>query len=88
MDERAGGQVVRVARERRPDGSAVPLGRDVKYSTSVVRRVIDTDEPLKTTLQKGGEDLELGNSVYDLKRSGGDVRPDAPGGGVRVAVFR
>ena len=52
MDERADGQVVRVARERRPDGSAVPLGRDVKYSTSVVRRVIDTDEPLKTTLQR------------------------------------
>ena len=53
MDERAGGQVVRVARERRSDGTAAPLGRDVKYSTSVVKRVVETDEPLKTTLQKG-----------------------------------
>ena len=67
MDDRAGGQVVRVARERRSDGTAAPLGRDVKYSTSVVKRVVETDEPLKTTLQKGGEELDLGNSVFDLK---------------------
>lgn len=67
MDDRTGGQVVRVARERRSDGTSVPLGRDVKYSTSVVKRVVDTDEPIKTTLQKDGEDLELGNSVFDLK---------------------
>lgn len=67
MDEGAGGQVVRVARERRSDGSSEPLGRDVKYSTSVVKRVVDTDDPVRTTLQKDGEDLELGNSVFDLK---------------------
>lgn len=67
MDDATGGQVVRVARERHADGRSVPLGRDVKYSTSVVKRVVDTHVPIKTTLQKDGEDLELGNSVFDLK---------------------
>ncbi len=81
MDDKAGGQVVRVARARRPDGTAIPLGRDVKYSTSVVKRVVDTDEPLKTTLQKGGEDLDLGNSVYDLKLRAVMCVPLAPRAG-------
>ena len=81
MDEQAGGQVVRVARERRSDGTAAPLGRDVQYSTSVVRRVVETDEPLKTTLQKGGEDLELGNSVFDLKLRAVMCVPLAPRAG-------
>ncbi|MEL6714037.1 MAG: GAF domain-containing SpoIIE family protein phosphatase, partial [Planctomycetota bacterium] len=67
MDDASGSQVVRVARERVGSGEKRPLGADVKYSTSVVQRVVDRQQPLKTTLQKDGEDLELGNSVFDLK---------------------
>ncbi len=67
MDDRTGGQVVRVARERNSDGASASLGRDVKYSTSVVKHVVDSDSPIKTTLQKDGEGLDLGNSVFDLK---------------------
>ena len=67
MDDRTGGQVVRVARERSADGTSASLGRDVKYSTSVVKNVVDSGTPIKTTLQKDGEGLNLGNSIFDLK---------------------
>lgn len=67
MDDATGDQVVRVARERDREGTSRPLGRGGKYSTSVVQRVVDSHSPLKTTLQKDGEDLALGNSVFDLK---------------------
>ena len=71
LDGSSGAQVVRVARQRGDaddeEGRTRSLSRDVKYSTSVVQRVVDTDAPLKTTLQKDGEDLDLGNSVFDLK---------------------
>ena len=67
IDDKSGDQVIRVARERAQEGKQRPLDKKVKYSTSVVQRVVDSQEPLKTTLQKDGGDLELGNSVFDLK---------------------
>ena len=66
-DDEADAQVVRVARELDSDQNTQPVGRDVKYSTSVVQRVIEEQAPLRTTVQKNAEDLALGNSVYDLK---------------------
>ncbi|MEM9380756.1 MAG: GAF domain-containing SpoIIE family protein phosphatase [Planctomycetota bacterium] len=67
MDDESGRQRVHVARERGSDGTATQLAEDVKYSTTVVQRVVDEEEPIRTTVQKNAEDLELGNSVYDLK---------------------
>lgn len=59
----AGNQVVRVARQR--GGSTVE--GEIKYSTSVVKRVLEDDVPTKTTVQSDAEALELGASVFDLK---------------------
>lgn len=81
MDEDAGKQVVRVARERGSDGEAAPLGRDVKYSTSVVGKVVEEEAPIRTTVQKNAEDLELGNSVFDLKLRAVMCVPLVPRGG-------
>lgn len=53
---------VRVARDRR--GGAVPEGE--RWSTSVVRKVQETRLPVRTTVS-GHEDLDLGQSVFDLK---------------------
>ena len=63
IDNESGEQVVRVARER---GAKETQG-DVKYSTSVVKRVIEEDTPVRTTVQSDAEALELGASVFDLK---------------------
>lgn len=86
LEGKSGAQVVRVARQRGDDGDdegrTRSLGRDVKYSTSVVQRVVDTDAPLKTTLQKDGEDLDLGNSVFDLKLRAVMCVPLVPRGGI------
>lgn len=63
IDPTSGEQVVRVARE----AGGKRLVDDVKYSTSVVARVLDSGEPVRTTVQKNAEDLDLGNSIFDLK---------------------
>lgn len=63
MQDDEGLQVVRVARER----GGRNIGADVKYSTSVVRRVLEEDAPMRTTVQSDAEALELGTSVFDLK---------------------
>ncbi len=67
IDEKTGKQVVRVARALDPDGEAKSIGRDSLYSTSVVKRVVDRQEPIRTSVQKDSEELDLGNSVFDLK---------------------
>jgi sigma-B regulation protein RsbU (phosphoserine phosphatase) len=59
-----GQQTVRVARQK--GGADVPAD-DVKYSTSVVGRVLKEDAPMRTTVQSDAEALELGTSVFDLK---------------------
>ena len=70
VDQDTGEQVVRVARERDPSrprsGSQIPAD-DVKYSTSVVARVLEQEAPMRTTVQSDAEALELGTSVFDLK---------------------
>ncbi len=43
------------------------LESDVKFSTSIARRVLDSGQPLKATVQSDSEALELGRSVFDLK---------------------
>lgn len=58
-----GEQVVRVARDR----SGRDVTEDRKYSTNVVRRVLESEVPMKTTVSNEQEALELGASVYDLK---------------------
>lgn len=89
-DDEAEAQVVRVARELNPqrdskrggaERGTVPVGRDVKYSTSVVQRVIEEQKPLRTTVQKNADDLSLGNSVYDLKLRAVMCVPLVPRGG-------
>lgn len=67
IDEKSGKQVVRVARALSPAGEAGSIGRDSQYSTSVVKRVVDRQEPIRTSVQKDSEELDLGNSVFDLK---------------------
>jgi len=59
-----GNQQVRVARQK--GGANVPQ-EDIKYSTSVVGRVLKEDAPMRTTVQSDAEALELGTSVFDLK---------------------
>lgn len=40
---------------------------DIRYSTSVVRRVMSDFEPVRATVNSDSEALELGTSVFDLK---------------------
>jgi len=63
LDSQTGQQVVRVARE----AGGRRIEDDIKYSTSVVARVLESGEPVRTTVQKNAEDLDLGNSIFDLK---------------------
>ena len=92
IDEKSGKQVVRVARALGPDGEAKSIGRESQYSTSVVKRVVDRQEPIRTSVQKDSEELDLGNSVFDLKlravmcvpmtaRSGDGAAESPPAGG-------
>jgi len=59
----AGAQQVRVARQA--GGYAADEG--AKYSTNVVKRVLEDNTPMRTTVQSDAEALELGASVFDLK---------------------
>lgn len=63
IDRDTGEQVVRVARQR----GQQDLEGEIKYSTSVVKRVLEEDSPMRTTVQSDAEALELGASVFDLK---------------------
>jgi sigma-B regulation protein RsbU (phosphoserine phosphatase) len=59
-----GGELsVRVARQR--GGKAVQ--GEVKFSTTVVKRVISQKEPVRATVTSDSEAMELGTSVFDLK---------------------
>jgi serine phosphatase RsbU (regulator of sigma subunit) len=59
----SGEPAVRVARTR--DGKAVE--ENVRFSTSVVKRVIEKQQPMLATVQSDSDALELGRSVFDLK---------------------
>jgi len=54
---------VRVARAR----GKKPVAGDLRYSTSVVRRVLEEQQPVRATVTSESEALELGSSVFDLK---------------------
>lgn len=54
---------VRVARGRGEE----PIEGDVRFSTTVVRKVLEYEEPVRTTVNSDSEALELGTSVFDLK---------------------
>ncbi|PIE23695.1 MAG: hypothetical protein CSA62_06200 [Planctomycetota bacterium] len=54
---------VRVARTS--EGKPVPISEG--YSTTVLRHVLETREPVERVVQSGKEALDLGQSVYDLK---------------------
>jgi sigma-B regulation protein RsbU (phosphoserine phosphatase) len=62
--ERADGELtVRVARSRERQ----TLADDVRFSTTIARRVLEDVTPLKATVQSDTEALELGRSVFDLR---------------------
>lgn len=48
------------------DGDAQPLPEDVRWSTSIVDKVVQSGTPLRTMISGQG-DLDLGQSVFDLK---------------------
>ena len=54
---------VRTGRDR--DGNTIPT--DVRFSTSVARKVLEEGQPVRATVHSESEALELGKSVYDLK---------------------
>ena len=43
------------------------LDDELRFSTSVARRVLERGEPVRATVQSDSEALELGQSVFDLK---------------------
>ncbi|MEO0652799.1 MAG: GAF domain-containing SpoIIE family protein phosphatase, partial [Planctomycetota bacterium] len=61
--ESTGGELeVRVARAK--DDGALD---DLRFSTTIAKRVLEEGSPLKATVQSDTEALELGRSVFDLK---------------------
>lgn len=57
------GHEVRVARQR--GGRDIP--GEVRYSTSAVKRVLESGQPLKDMFNSAAEAMDLGASVFDLK---------------------
>jgi len=74
--EADGTQVVRVARAKGQD----LLTDDRAYSTSVVKKVVTTETPLRTTEAGDDRALELGHSVIHLKLRGVMCAPLTPQG--------
>ncbi len=58
-----GGLTLRVARGK----GGETIAGDTRFSTSIVKRVLDQDSPVKATVQSDSDALELGRSVFDLK---------------------
>src|SRR5690349_2392922 len=57
------GLSLRVARARGGES----ISEDVRFSTSIVKRVLEQQSPVKATVQSDSDALELGRSVFDLK---------------------
>ena len=66
---------IRVARSR----DKRDVTEDVRFSTSVVRKVLETGEPMLSTVQSDSDALELGRSVFDLKLRAVMCVPLSPG---------
>lgn len=54
---------VRVARQREKR----PVEGEVRFARTVVRRVLEKQEPVRATVNSDSEAMELGTSVFDLK---------------------
>lgn len=54
---------VRVSRQR----GAKPVQGEVRFARTVVRRVLESKEPVRATVNSDSEALDLGTSVFDLK---------------------
>ncbi|MCK6444818.1 MAG: SpoIIE family protein phosphatase [Planctomycetes bacterium] len=63
LADATGQPIVRVARSREGQN----LGADVRFSSSIVKKVLDENRPRKATVNSDSEALDLGRSVYDLK---------------------
>jgi serine phosphatase RsbU (regulator of sigma subunit) len=63
MCEDGGELAVRVARSK----SGEEITDDLRFSTSVARKVADEREPVRATVNTDAEALDLGRSVFDLK---------------------
>ncbi|MBL8859774.1 MAG: SpoIIE family protein phosphatase [Planctomycetes bacterium] len=63
LTDKAGELSVRVARTR----GQQPAKGEVRFSTSIVKRVLADREPMRATVSSDSEALELGTSVFDLK---------------------
>lgn len=63
LRDEAGELQVRVARQR----GGQPVAGEIRFSTSVVKRVLEKEEPVRATVTSDSEALELGTSVFDLK---------------------
>jgi serine phosphatase RsbU (regulator of sigma subunit) len=63
LPDASGELKVHVARARGKQAVSGP----VRFSTSVVKRVLETLEPVRATVNSDSEALELGTSVFDLK---------------------
>ncbi|MEO6709457.1 MAG: GAF domain-containing SpoIIE family protein phosphatase, partial [Planctomycetota bacterium] len=57
------GLTLRVARAKGGES----IDDDVRFSTSIVKRVLEGGNPVKATVQSDSDALELGRSVFDLK---------------------
>ena len=68
---------IRVARSK----DQQPCTEDVRFSTSVVGKVLETGEPMLSTVQSDSDALELGRSVFDLKLRAVMCVPLAQGAG-------
>lgn len=55
--------IVRVARQK----GRQPLEGESRFSTNVVKKVLEGGEPVRATVTSESEALELGTSVFDLK---------------------
>lgn len=63
LRDEKGELLVRVARQR---GGKAAQG-EVRFARTVVRRVLETREPVRATVNADSESLDLGTSVFDLK---------------------
>jgi serine phosphatase RsbU (regulator of sigma subunit) len=58
-----GDLALRVARGQ----GGVAIEDDIRFSTSIVKKVLEDQSPLRATVQSDSDALELGRSVFDLK---------------------
>ena len=77
----AGEPQVRVARTKERED----VQEDIRFSTSIVRKVLETKEPMLATVQSDSDALELGRSVFDLKLRAVMCVPLDAGGAPRAA---